>query len=152
PREAIDLAKAVNVGAHARIATELCRLADPQWGGVPDAFTSDDVNAFLAKVEGVDRLDHDVVQFLKFACERNPLAVVDMLIRRIERQERDGYRSDYRPVPFKALYGTFSGLASTDRHREVLCRIRDYSLEKSGASPYLLADLYRDASQNYGET
>ena len=48
------------------------------------------------------------------------------------------------------LHDTFSGLAGTDRHRELLCRVRDYSLDKKGLTLKSLADLYRDVSQQYG--
>jgi hypothetical protein len=149
-REALDLARAVDVGADSQIVIELCRLADPHWQGCRDAFTDEDVKAFLERIEGIDDLGHDVAQFLKFACERIPEAVIEMLLRRIERQERDGYRSDYKPVPFNALRDTFSGLTGTERHREALCRVRDYSLDKEGLTPHFLADLYRDVSLGYG--
>jgi hypothetical protein len=152
PRDAIDLARGVQVGASPRIVTELCRLADPQWEGCGEAFTDEDINAFLERIEGVDDLGHDITPFLKFACARVPHSVVEMLIRRVERQERDGYRSGYRPVPFKALHDTFSQLAGTDRHREVLCRVRDYSLGKKDLALDSLADLYRDVSLHYGPT
>jgi hypothetical protein len=152
PREALDLARAVDVGAGPRIVTELCRLGDPDWGGCREAFTDEDVNAFLQRIEGIDDLNHDVARFLKFACERTPHAVVDMLLRRIDRQEREGYLSDFRPVPFQALHDTFAGLAGTNQHRELLCRVRDYSLGKEGLTINLRADLYRDVSQRYGAT
>jgi hypothetical protein len=155
PREALDLARGVDCEADPRIVIELCRLADPHWKGCQDAFTDEDVNAFLVRIEEIEEIDdlkHDVAQFLKFACGRVPDAVVEMLLRRIERQERDGYQSGYRPVPFDALQDTFSGLAGTEKHREVLCRIRDYALGKEGLTLGYLSDLYRDVSQGYGPT
>jgi hypothetical protein len=150
PREALDLARTVDARADRRIVTELSRLADPHWEGCGEAFTDEDVIAFLEKIEGVDNLDYDAAQFLKFACGRAPHAVVEMLLRRIERQERDGYQSGYRPLPFKAPNDTFSGLAGTDRHRELLARVRDCSLGKKGLTLGLLAELYRDLSVSYG--
>ena len=150
PREALDLARAVNVRSDPRIMTELCHLADPHWEGCRNAFADEDVNAFLERIEEVDDLNYDAALFLQFACERIPHVVVEMLLRRIERQDRDGYRSGYKPVPFRALHDTFSGLAGTDRHRELLCRVRDYSLDKKGLTLKSLADLYRDVSQQYG--
>jgi hypothetical protein len=150
PREALDLARAVDVGEGPRIAAELCHLADPNWEGCGEVFTDDDVKAILEKIEGVDDLDYDAAQFLKFAYGRAPHAVVEMLIRRIERQERDGYQSGFSPLPFHTMHDTFSGLAGTDRQRELLCRVRDYSLGKKGLPLSLLADLYRDLSGGYG--
>jgi hypothetical protein len=152
PRDAIDLARGVEAGASPRIVTELCRLADPHWEGCGEAFTDEDVDAFLERVEKLDDLGHEVTPFLKFACEQVPRAVVEMLLRRVERQERDGYRSDYRPVPFDALHDTFAGLAGTERNHELLCRVRDYSLGKGGLALASLADLYRDVSLQYGPT
>jgi hypothetical protein len=149
-REAIDLARDVDVGADSRIVIELCRLADPHWEGCREAFTDDDVNAFLGRIEGLGDLGHEVADFLKFGCERSPQAVVEMLLRRVERQEQEGYRSGYRPVPFNALHDTFAGLAGTARHRELLCRVRDYALGKVGLPLDSLADLYRDVSLRYG--
>jgi hypothetical protein len=132
--------------------TALCRLADPPWEGCGEAFTDEDVNAFLERIEGVDAPRHEIAPFLKFACERVPHVVVEMLIRRVERQERDGYQFDYTPVPFNALHDTFAGLVGTDRHRELLCRVRDYSLGKERLALDSLADLYRDVSLQYGST
>jgi hypothetical protein len=152
PREAIDLARAVDVSVDSRIVKELCHLADPHWQGVPEAFTDGDITAFLERIEGIEDIDHGIAGFLKFACGRVPHAVLDMFFRRIERQEREGYWSGYQPVPFQALHDTFSLLAGTERHREVLRRIRDHSLGKRGLALSLLAELYRDASQHYGPT
>jgi hypothetical protein len=152
PREALHLARALDVSADSRILTELCRLADPRWEGCRDAFSNEDIKAFLEWIVEVDDLNYDVAEFLKFACDREPLGVVEMLIRRIERQEREGYRSGYQPVPFRALHDSFSGLVGEDRHREVLCRVRDYALDKSGLTLHSLASLYRDVSHQYDPT
>jgi hypothetical protein len=150
PRDALDLALGVDVGSDSPIVVELCRLADPHWEGRQDAFTDGDIVAFLERIEVVDELGYDTAQFLKFACERTPLAVVEMLFRRIERQEEHGYRFGYKPVPFNALHDTFSGLVGTHRHREVLCRVCDYSLGRRSLALDSLAELYRDVSQRYG--
>jgi hypothetical protein len=151
PRDAIDLARGVDPGEGAGIVKELCHLADPHWEGIPDAFTDGDIVSFLERIEGVDDLnDHGITEFLRFACGRLPHAVIDMFFRRIERQGREDYRSGYRPVPFHAFHDTFSVLAGTDMQREVLRRIRDHSLGMEGLVLRSLADLYHDASQQFG--
>src|SRR5207244_1427079 len=108
------------------------------------------VRAFLQWIEALGDLDDEVVQFLAFACERTPCAVVEMFIRRVERQERDGYQADFRPIPWNGSHDIFSSLAASDQQRPVLCKIRDYSLHKDPLALDSLAGLYRDASLGYG--
>lgn len=151
PRRALDLAGSVDVGEGEEIVIELCRLADPDWEGIPDAFTDGDILVFLERIEQVDDLDdHGITQFLRFAWGRLPHAVLDMFFRRIERLEHDGYRSAYRPVPFHALHDTLSVFAGTDVQREALHRIRENSLDTGGLVLHSLADLYRDVSRLFG--
>jgi hypothetical protein len=150
PRVALDLARTVDSREAVGVTIELCRLADPDWHGCGDAFKEEDIIAILEKVEEVEDLGHEIARFLKFACERVPQAVLEMLIRRIERQERDGYQSSCRPIPFHALHDTFASLSNKGQHRDLLRSVRDYALDKTGLVLHSLVELYRDVSLGYG--
>ncbi len=152
PQDAINTALRIEVGSDNEAATELCRLADKHWGGVPDAFSDSDLNAFVYKLEEVNRINYHLADFLQFACARVPHSILELFFRRIERREREGFRPEYHPVPFDSTRPMFQVISNTDYHRDVLRQIRDHALDKPALSQHGLTKLYRHASLNYGPT
>ncbi len=78
-----------------------------------------------------------------------PQLIVPALIRRIESYlQRAGHMTPPW-VLYRSLKGVFHTFATTEKHRENLCEIRDYALEKEENARHLLAQLFAEVSLDY---
>jgi len=148
PKDAIALAKGVEVGENAHLAKELCQLFSEGYGVPFRELTSDDLKSLLSKFEDVQEIDdYHINTFLVKASEQDARAVVSLLLTRI--RKNDDKRAEYHPLPILRFRHPLAGLA-TDPERETILRaIRDASLEPWSSVKYWVPKLLREASLDF---
>ena len=96
----------------------------------------------LAQLDIVSDLDdHWIQEFLSFAARRDPIAVVEFFVRRIEHRATT-QASDFRPIPFHVSVD-FRRLSAHPNYGQVLRKIRDLALNSaSWHFGYYASDLF----------
>jgi hypothetical protein len=148
PETAIATALSVELGASGELAADLCAVFNDDLGIPPASLSPDDIAALLRKLEPVDRLDHHVTEFLAFASARQPRQVVDLLLRRVERGERE-YDRDFEPLPYLGLHHHLPGLADSQEYEAILRLVRDRSLEVDHRSSFWFPRLFAEVSLGF---
>jgi hypothetical protein len=149
PRDAINRTLAIDPGADAATAVELCRLGEADRGGVPESLTDGDIAALLGKLDAVERIDSQLTGFLRLAWGRTPQAVVELFFRRIDREWQLEHSVAYRAVPSEPLSRSVEVLAESADHPVILRRIRDHALGADGGPQHALGDLYRHVALGF---
>ena len=91
PRDAVELAKGVEVGDNVHLAENLCQLFSNKWGVPLQELKSADIKVLLSKLEDVLEVDnHYINTFLAKASEQDPRAVVGLLLTRIRKSGERG--------------------------------------------------------------
>ena len=150
-RVAIDLAIGVELSSSNVLARELCRLFFGGWGIPFSNLTADDLSALLSKLEEIpDIMDYPINTFLINASERDPKAVVGLLLRRIKRSENEN--REYRALPLLGFDRQLTGLATGPHQESLLRAIRDSSLESGRAVEHWIPKLFREVSSGLETT
>jgi hypothetical protein len=145
---AITTALSVELGTSGELAAELCAVFSDHLGIPPASLSPDDIATLLRKLEPVDRLDHHVTEFLAFASTRQPCQVVDLLLSRVERGERE-YERDFEPLPYLGLHHHLAGLADSQDYVDILRLVRDRSLEVDHHSLFWFPKLFAEVSLDF---
>jgi hypothetical protein len=145
---AIATALSVELNASGELADDLCAVFDDTLGIPPASLSPDDIAALLRKLEPVDRLDHHVTEFLAFASARQPRQVVDLLLHRVERGERN-YDPDFEPLPYLGLHHHLPGLADSQDYEGIVRLVHDRSLEFDHRSSFWFPKLFAEVSLGY---
>ncbi|MCY4090681.1 MAG: restriction endonuclease [Caldilineaceae bacterium] len=146
PRVAIDLAKGAAVGDNVHLAKNLCQLFSNGRGIPFRELTSDDLKAFISKLEDIQEVDdYFINNFLVKASEQDARAVADLLLTRV-RKKTDA-RPDYRPLPILGFRNPLIGFAASPDQESILREIRDTLLEPGSSSiEHWMAQLFREVS------
>jgi len=87
---AIRMALAVDIGGSTDLASGLCRVVHAEYGISPDVLTDEELKKLLAKLEPVANIDeYHISEFLAHVSKRLPRSVIQLLLKRIERDEED---------------------------------------------------------------
>lgn len=175
PRVATDLAKGAAVGDNVHLAKNLCQLFSNGRGIPFRELTSDDLKAFLSKLEDIQEVDdYFINNFLVKASEQDARAVADLLLTRV-RKKTDGRpgcrpigttitsvllkmmvrkktdaRPDYRPLPILGFRHPLIGFAASPNQESILREIRDTLLEPGSSSiEHWMAQLFREISLDF---
>ena len=147
-RVAIDLAKAVDLGSNDVLARELCRLFYGGWGIPFSELTADDLAVLLSKLEEVPDIEgHLINEFLVKASERDAVAVVRILLKRIKRSDNE--KLEYRALPILGFNRQLTGLSASPDQENLLREIRDASLGSGWAVKHWIPQLFREVSSNF---
>ena len=147
-RVAIDLAREVELGEGDVLASELCRLFDGGWGIPFSELTADDLKVLLSKLEEVSDIeDYPINSFLVKASERDAVAVIGLLLKRITRSDNEKF--EYRALPLLGFNRRLTGLATSPDQENLLREIRDTSLKPGWAAEYWIPQLFREVSSNF---
>ena len=148
PKLAIDLAKGVEVGDNVHLAKELCLLFSDGRGFPFRELTSDDLKAFLFKLEDVQEIeDYLINTFLVKASEKDARAVIDFLLARIRKKDFEGAK--YDALPLLGFQNPLVGLAAGPEQEIILREIRDTSVEEGSSIQYWIPQLFREASLDF---
>ena len=146
-RDAIDLAKGVEVGDNVILAKELCELFVAGRLHFGD-LTADDINAFLSKLEDTQDIDDFYINaFLVKASEQDAKAVVGLLLTRIRSKSTKGI--GYHALPSLGFQNPLIGLATSPGKETFLREIRDASLEPGWPIDYWVPQLFREVSSGF---
>ena len=147
-RVAIDLAKDVDLADSDVLASQLCRLFFGGWGIPFSELTIDDLKVILSKLEEVpDIEDFPINDFLVKASERDAVAVVGLLLKRITRSDNE--KLEYRALPLLGFNRQLTGLATSPDQENLLREIRDASIKPGWAAEYWIPQLFREVSSNF---
>ena len=125
----------------------MCQVFEGSFGINPERLNDEQVTTVLSQLVVVPDLgDHWIQQFLSFAAKRNPMAVVELFIERIEHRADDG-DSDFRPLPFQA-HIDFRTVIKHPDYPNVLRKLRDLALNPSWHYSYFGADLFWSVAQD----
>ncbi len=148
PKLAIDLAKGVEVGDNVHLAKELCLLFSDGRGFPFRELTSDDLKAFLFKLEDVQEIeDYLINTFLVKASEKDARAVIDFLLARIRKKDFEGAK--YDALPLLGFQNPLVGLAADPEQEIILREIRDTSVEEGSSIQYWIPQLFLEASLDF---
>jgi len=146
PDLAFQLAVEVPILGKESRAEAICQAFAKSYGINPDRLSDEQLRGLLSQLDCVlDLKGHWTQQFLSFAAARNPLAVVELFVRRIEHRAA-AQDSNFRPIPFHVAVD-FRTLANHPDYAEVLRRIRDLALKKSWHFAYFASDLFWRVAQ-----
>jgi hypothetical protein len=148
PRDAFSLARSVELGDSGGLADELFAVFHDGTGVPRSALSDDDLDALLGKPEGVDRLRHHVTEFLAFAAGRMPRRVVDLLLARVERGERE-YDRDFEPMPYLGLRHSLAGLADAKEYEALVREVRNRSMSGSARGSFWFPKLFEEVSLRF---
>ena len=147
-RAVIDLAKEVDLGGSDVLASQLCRLFFGGWGISFSELTADDLKVILSKLEEVpDIEDYPINDFLVKASERDAVAVMGLLLKRIRRS--DSEKPEYRALPILGFNRRLTGLSTSPDQENLLRDIRDASLGSGWAVEQEIPQLFREVSSNF---
>ena len=147
-RTAIDLAKGVHLGGSNVLASQLCRLFFGGWGIPFSDLTADDLKVILSKLEDVpDIEDYSINDFLVKASERDAVAVIGLLLKRIRKSENE--KLEYRALPLLGFNRPLTGLTASPDQENLLRDIRDASLESGWAVEQEIPQLFREVSSSF---
>jgi hypothetical protein len=150
PREAVNLALAVEIGTSTELGDELCEALTEEWATAANCLSEEDLTELLRKLETLDSIDtYHIGEFISCASGRIPDKVVDLFLRRIERDEEHPAR-DHAPYPYSGFRHSLRGLEKRDDYEDILRKVRDHSLVKRSGAPFWFPKLFRDISLNYG--
>jgi hypothetical protein len=149
PRQAMTWATELELGDDSDALGELCRLALARRDGVPNAFTDADIQSIVTKLLPVQNLDHHHIEFLGYASERIPQAVLKMLVDRCS--IKNGY-AIANPIPFHGLDNAFRDLRDDPRLAEFLRDIRSRVAQAEVVARWHLCKLYEELSHHFAET
>ena len=144
-RIAIDLAREVELGDSDVLASELCRLFEGGWGIPFSEVTADDLKVLLSKLEEVSDIeDYPINNLLVKASERDAVAVIRLLLKRIARSDNE--KLEYRALPLLGFNRRLTGLSTSPDQENLLREIRDASLEQGWAVERWISQLFREVS------
>ena len=147
-RAAIDLAKEVDLGGSDVLASQLCRLFFGGWGIPFSDLTTDDLKVILSKLEEVpDIEDYPINDFLVKASERDAVAVIGLLLKRIRRSDNE--KLEYRALPLLGFNRPLTGLSTNPDQETLLREIRDASLGLGWAVEHWIPQLFREVSSGF---
>ena len=148
PKLVIGLAKGVEVGDNVHLAKELCLLFSDGRGFPFRELTSDDLKAFLFKLEDVQEIeDYLINTFLVKASEKDARAFIDFLLARIRKKDFEGAK--YDALPLLGFQNPLVGLAAGPEQEIILREIRDTSVEEGSSIQYWIPQLFREASLDF---
>ncbi len=148
PKDAIALAKGVEVGENVYLAKELCQLFSEGYGVPFQKLTSDDLKSLLSKLEDVQEIDDYFINaFLVKASEQDPMAIVDLLLTRIRKEGEK--EATYHPLPLLKFRDPLIGLVASPDHETILREIRDTSLKPGSSVDAGIPQLFREASLDF---
>ena len=147
-RVALDLAKDVDLGGSDALASQLCRLFFRGWGIPFSELTADDLKVILSKLEEVpDIEDFPINDLLVKASERDAVAVIGLLLKRIARSDNE--KLEYRALPILGFNRQLTGLATSPEQENLLREIRDASLKPGWAVERSIPQLFREVSSGF---
>ena len=145
---AIDLAKDVDLGGSDVLASQLCRLFFGGWGIPFSDLTADDLKVILSKLEEVpDIEDYPINDFLVKAWERDAVAVIGLLLKRIRRSDNE--KLEFRALPILGFNRQLTGLSTSPDQENLLREIRDASLGPGWAVEHWIPQLFREVSSSF---
>ena len=148
PRDAVELAKGVEVGDNVHLAENLCQLFSNKWGVPLQELKSADIKVLLSKLEDVLEVDnHYINTFLAKASEQDPRAVVGLLLTRIRKSGGKG--ASYHPLPLLEFRDPLIGLAASPDQETILREIRDTSLDPESSVEGWIPQLFREVSLGF---
>ena len=147
-RDAIDLAKNVELGDSLVLASELCRNFYGGWGLSFRELAADDLKIFLSKLEDVPDIDDSYINtFLVKASELDARAVVGFLLNRIRKEPK--WKSRYDALPALGFQEPLTGLATSPDQESILRELRDASLGQGWSVEYWIPKLFSEASSGF---
>lgn len=149
PQVAIEIAMTVDLDSSTDLASELCQLFNPQNGILPDKLTNEQLNSLIWKLERITNIENsEISQFFAYAAKRSPRAVIQLLLKRIERYEQNA-DPQYKPLPSIAFHHGLDGVAESAEYADILRDIRDRALQCSGQTASWLPKLFTEVSRNF---
>ena len=147
-RVALDLTNGVDLAGSSALASQLCWLFFGGWGIPFGELTTNDLKVILSKLEEVpDIEDFPINDFLVKASERDAVAVVGLLLKRIARSDNE--KLDYHALPILGFNRRLTGLTTSPEQQSLLREIRDASLKPGWAAQRSIPQLFREVSSNF---
>jgi hypothetical protein len=146
PKLAIMMALAVDIGGSTDLASGLCRVVHAEYGISPDVLTDEELKKLLAKLEPVANIDeYHISEFLAHVSKRLPRTLVQLLLKRIERDEEDKEGS-YQPLPYLGFQHKLDGIAKSNEYKNILREIRNQALKRTYHTKFWFPKLFKEAS------
>jgi hypothetical protein len=139
----------IEVGSSPELAGNLCSLFDITYGIPPATLKDKEIATILEKLEKVENIDtDDISKFLAYSARRIPRSVIQLFLRRIERDQQ-GTDSNYQPLPFEGFRHNLNGLNKSDEYEEILRDILQESLKMTYSTDFWFPKLFREVSLEF---
>jgi hypothetical protein len=146
PKLAIMMALAVDIGGSTDLASGLCRVVHAEYGISPDVLTDEELKKLLAKLEPVANIEeYHISKFLAHVSKRLPGSIIQLLLKRIERDEEDKEGS-YQPLPYLEFQHKLDGIAKSNEYKDILREIRNQALKRTYYTKFWFPKLFKEAS------
>jgi hypothetical protein len=154
-RRAVAMIVGADYGNDAALLDAALGVFDRENGLDPALLTAGEVGTLLAKIVRLDELSgraYHTGQFLAFACEAAPGAVVDCLLTRIARSASEDSPEGYKPLPYSGFYAGLTALSADPKYPGLLRQTRDAVLRPEWQYHFWVPKLFAFASDGFGET
>jgi len=152
--EAIDMLLGMDIGVNGLLADEICNALFDQCGPGMAKLDDASVHALLRKLIPVEDLSQGtwLGSFLGVVVSRNPMAIVEFYLKRVEHEGTlaGASQARYQAIHLGSAAVTFPDTRQT-RRREALIRVRDALLEPAGKETGSILSLFALLSQGFDD-
>lgn len=140
---AVELAMGTEISDDEKLADTLCKIFDDKYGIPFGIMNEEKLIGVLNKIAGIKRLSsdlHHVDRFLEHSVKVVPEAVIDMLLQRMDLNEKRGM--DFQPLPYTGFRRGLHGIDISPNYREILVKICGRALEQKSQDRFWLPKLF----------
>ena len=147
--QALSILVSIEWSGELRLANEVLRSIDSNYGVDPSKLSDTDIDTFLGRIERLRTLDgrnYEVLEFVSLASLRRPMQTVEMLLRRIiatDTQHADKEADQWTPLPYNGHGLTLPGISQAPNHVDLVRAIRDATLDTGWSARLWFPVLFR---------
>ncbi|NWF65807.1 MAG: helix-turn-helix domain-containing protein [Chloroflexi bacterium] len=146
-----ELLLSIDLGADKDLADEYFGQFDEKHDFNPDLLLDEELTVVIQKLEKVNSIDdYNIEEFLNYAGKRLPLAVITLLLKRIELSKVKKTGEKYQPLSYSS-HTLLSGFSNTKQYADVLREVRNKILEKEWQNRFWIPKLFKSISNNFDE-
>ena len=139
-RQALSILVSIEWSGDLRLANEVLRSIDSNYGVEPSELSDADIDILLGRVERLRTLDgqnYGILKFISVASGRRPWQTLEMLLRRIlatDTEHADKDVGQWIPLPYNGRGLTLPGISQAPNHVDLVRAIRDAALDAGWAA------------------
>ena len=147
--QALSILVSIEWSGDLRLANEVVRSIDSNYGVDPSALSDADIDILLGRVERLRTLDgqnYGVLNFISVASGRRPRHTLEMLLRRIlatDTEHADREVGQWIPLPHNGRGLTLPGISQAPNHVDLMRAIRDATLDAGWAARLWFSVLFQ---------